>query len=136
MRRFSSYGHIDTDLYYYAPRKELIDHTVNQLLGENPEKGGHYLRTWAPRQTGKSWILNKAFNILEKDKRFDAVKLELETMKMESDLGEVLLYIDEQLARDLNKEPTGADTPKKYEVDFDDPEKGVKVMPIFVETGN
>jgi len=24
----------------------------------------------------------------------------------------------------------------KYETDFDDPETGVKVMPIFVETGN
>jgi hypothetical protein len=50
MRRFSSYGLIDTDLHYYAPRTELIDRTASQLLGENPEKGGHYMTVWAPRQ--------------------------------------------------------------------------------------
>jgi len=42
MRQFSSYGPIDTDLYYYAPRKELIDKAVTQLTGEKPVKGGHY----------------------------------------------------------------------------------------------
>ncbi|MCP4373452.1 MAG: hypothetical protein GY797_35925, partial [Deltaproteobacteria bacterium] len=54
MRRFSSYGQIDTELHYYAPRTALIEHAYTQLMGENPEKGGHYITVWAPRQTGKS----------------------------------------------------------------------------------
>jgi len=57
MRKFSSYGPIDTDLEYYAPRKELIAKARTQLLGEDPQKGGHYITVWAPRQTGKSWTL-------------------------------------------------------------------------------
>ncbi|MDQ1353749.1 MAG: hypothetical protein QG657_4056, partial [Acidobacteriota bacterium] len=31
MRRFSSYGPVDPDLHYYAPRKELIDKAYAQL---------------------------------------------------------------------------------------------------------
>jgi len=44
MRKFSSYGQIDTDLHYYAPRTALIDKTYTQLIGENPEKGGHSIK--------------------------------------------------------------------------------------------
>jgi len=40
MRKFSSYGPVDTDLHYYAPRTELIDYAQNQLLGEDKTKGG------------------------------------------------------------------------------------------------
>ena len=41
MRRFSSYGSIDKEIHYFAPRVELLEHTCKQLLGENPAKGGH-----------------------------------------------------------------------------------------------
>lgn len=34
MRKFSSYGPVDTDLYYYVPRKGLIRRVRTQLLGE------------------------------------------------------------------------------------------------------
>ena len=40
MRKFSSYGPIDTDLHYHVPRTELIDFAHAQLIGENPMKGG------------------------------------------------------------------------------------------------
>ena len=53
MKRFSSYGPIDTDLHYYAPRKELIDKAYTRVVGENRDKGGHYITVWAPRQCGK-----------------------------------------------------------------------------------
>ncbi|MEM7534293.1 MAG: hypothetical protein AAF639_19080 [Chloroflexota bacterium] len=57
MRKFSSYGPVDKDQHYYAPRRELIDDTQRQLLGENSTKGGHYVTVWAPRQVGKSWMM-------------------------------------------------------------------------------
>jgi len=36
MRKFSSYGPIQTEYEYYAPRTELIQRTYDQLLGEQP----------------------------------------------------------------------------------------------------
>jgi hypothetical protein len=36
MRRFSSYGPLDTDNHYYAPRKELIGIVYKWLIGKNP----------------------------------------------------------------------------------------------------
>ncbi len=52
MRKFSSYGPVDKDLNFYVPRKQMIDKAVDQLIGEDPEKGGHYITVWAPRQCG------------------------------------------------------------------------------------
>ena len=52
MRKFCSYGPVDTDLHYYVPRTELIEQALLQLRGEDPKKSGHYITVWAPRQTG------------------------------------------------------------------------------------
>jgi len=62
MRKFSSYGPIDIEEAYYAPRTELIQQTYDQLLGENPAKTGHYITVWAPRQTGKTWVTNQVLH--------------------------------------------------------------------------
>jgi hypothetical protein len=56
MRRFFSYGPIDTEEHYYSPRKELIENAYNQLLGENPQKGGHSLLINLLRPLKKSAI--------------------------------------------------------------------------------
>ena len=59
MRKFCSYGPLDTELHYYVPRETLVNQALTQLVGEKPEKGGHYITVWAPRQTGKTWIMNQ-----------------------------------------------------------------------------
>jgi len=64
MRRFSSYGPVDTDLHYYCPRKELIDKGFAQFLGQDPGKGGHYFTVWAPRQCGKTWVMQQAVKLV------------------------------------------------------------------------
>ncbi len=56
-RRFSSYGPVDTESNYFVPRTELVNRTIEQLVGKEPEKGGHFFTVWAPRQTGKTWIM-------------------------------------------------------------------------------
>jgi len=46
MRQFASYGPIDTDEHYfinYSYREKLIHKAFNQLVGNNPEKTGHYI---------------------------------------------------------------------------------------------
>lgn len=46
MRKFSSYGAINTKLHYYAPREGLIKQAYTQLLGDDPDEGGHYAIAW------------------------------------------------------------------------------------------
>jgi hypothetical protein len=59
MRRFSSYGPVDKDLHYYVPRQALVDDACAQLVGEDTGKGGHYITVWAPRQRGKTWLMQQ-----------------------------------------------------------------------------
>lgn len=60
MRQFTSYGPPDVEMHYTADRPHLVDRCVEQLVGVNPAKGGHYFTIWGPRQTGKTWIMRRA----------------------------------------------------------------------------
>lgn len=42
MRKFSSYGPVNTALHYYVPREALIAEGTRQLQGETGAGGGHY----------------------------------------------------------------------------------------------
>lgn len=118
MRTFSSYGPVDTDIHYYAPRKELLDFGHRQLIGRHPEKGGHYITVWAPRQTGKSWALREILFRLKKDESFDVLKINLEVLKTETDIGIVLDYIREHIARGLCIELPVSNTSKEFQSIF------------------
>ncbi len=58
MRKFHSYGPVDCEDHYCVGREELAGKCRDQLIG-NPEKGGHYFTIWAPRQTGKTWLMHQ-----------------------------------------------------------------------------
>jgi hypothetical protein len=58
MRHFHSYGPVDCEAHFCVKREELIAQGVEQLIGQ-PEKGGHYFTIWAPRQTGKTWLMRQ-----------------------------------------------------------------------------
>jgi predicted AAA+ superfamily ATPase len=78
MRRFSSYGPLNTKLHYYAPRKSLIHRAYTQLIGESPSEGGHCITVWAPRQCGKTWIMQE---IVEKIKQTDQYEVGIISME-------------------------------------------------------
>ena len=59
MRRFSSYGPVDPTENFCVERRDLVERCVDRLVG-NPDKGGHYFTIWAPRQTGKTWIMRRS----------------------------------------------------------------------------
>ncbi len=59
MRRFYSYGPIDREEHYCVARKALREQCAQRLIG-HPVKGGHYFTIWAPRQTGKTWLMQEA----------------------------------------------------------------------------
>jgi hypothetical protein len=105
MRTFSSYGPLDKDEHYYAPRKELTERAYTLLTGENPAKGGHYITVWAPRQTGKSWLMQQILFRLQEDPRFDVLKLNLEDQKDKTDTNQILRSIANKIRKDLGKPP-------------------------------
>ncbi|MEM7533057.1 MAG: AAA-like domain-containing protein [Chloroflexota bacterium] len=97
MRNFISYGPVDKELHYYAPRVELIDYAQNQLLGKNPTKGGHYITVWAPRQTGKSWVMLEVVQQLKAEGNFDTAIISLQSAKTDTEERYVLEVFVNQL---------------------------------------
>jgi len=102
MRKFSSYGPVNTKLHYYVPRKELIDMGCKQLIGESPDEGGHYITVWAPRQCGKSWIMNEVCHRLRKDGRFHVLNLDVEHLRTLEDTDEIAVSVAEEIITALN----------------------------------
>ncbi len=115
MRRFSSYGPLNFKIHYYAPRKELIQRAYTRLVGENPDEGGHYITVWAPRQCGKTWIMQQILFQLQQDDRFDVLKINLEHLKEEEDLSLVFSTIAQEIGEDLGKDFSNVDTRIKFQ---------------------
>jgi hypothetical protein len=101
MRKFSSYGPIDTDLHYYAPREALIQEALHHLLGDAPDRGGHYITVWAPRQSGKTWLMQQVLFRLRHNPKFDVLKINLEHLKMTHEVGRVVQVIAEEIIKEL-----------------------------------
>jgi hypothetical protein len=104
MRKFFSYGPVDPDLHYYVPRQELISDAIQQLKGNNPDKGGHYITIWAPRQTGKTWIMQEVFSALRQETQFEVVILPLQDLCEITDVDRVVQIIARELMKLLNIE--------------------------------
>jgi hypothetical protein len=129
MRNFSSYGPIDRELNYYVPRKNLIDDAFQQLLGQNPDKGGHYITVWAPRQTGKTWIMQQVVSRIESDDQFDVVYLSLQFLYEENDADIVAQLFAEKLIKKLNLENLTINSLKDFERLF---ELGTLTKPLIL----
>jgi len=59
MRKFHSYGPVNCKAHYCVDRKELVNNCTEQLSG-NSNDSGHYFTIWAPRQTGKTWLIKQS----------------------------------------------------------------------------
>jgi len=104
MRTFSSYGPIDIEHNYYVPRDTLINSGYSQLIGENPIKGGHYITIWAPRQTGKSWIMQQVIHRIQKEDRFNIVYLSLQHLAKTDSEQKIIQSFITTLNNELNYE--------------------------------
>jgi hypothetical protein len=129
MRRFSSYGPVNNKLNYYAPREELLNRSCTQLLGENPSEGGHYITVWAPRQTGKTWVMQQVMLRLKKDPRFDVLKINLEHLKDEQEVGNIIEAIAAETGEQLGKTFKGINNQGKFQGIF---RKGVLDKPLVL----
>lgn len=104
MRKFSSYGPVNTKIHYYVPRQELVERAILHLVGEVPSEGGHYITVWAPRQRGKSWLLNQALWQLNDNPAyagFNALKISLEHLKQERDTNVVAQWLANDILEKL-----------------------------------
>ena len=81
MRKFSSYGSLNTKLHYYAPREALIEQAVHQLTGQDPDSGGHYITIWGPRQAGKTWLMLQAVERIKAQDDFQVAILTMQSAK-------------------------------------------------------
>ena len=104
MRRFSSYGPVNPEMHYYAPRTELIQYAYSRLLGENPVEEGHYITVWAPRQCGKTWIMQEVVQEIKHSGQYDVGIFSLESLKDEKDEKEVLAVFIERMKETFQKE--------------------------------
>jgi len=104
MRKFSSYGPVDVDSHYYVPRENLINFACTQLVGDDREKGGHYITVWAPRQAGKTWIMREVMRRLYDTGDFEVGILTLQGIKDVEDEQRVLNHFVRQLERCFKRE--------------------------------
>ena len=64
MRRFHSYGPVDERYHFAAKRKRLVESCVDKFVGSQGG-GGHFFTVWAPRQTGKTWLMRQVAKEIE-----------------------------------------------------------------------
>jgi hypothetical protein len=87
-------------------------------MGDNPKKGGHYITVWAPRQCGKTWTMQQILFGLQKNTRFDVLKINLEILKEVEDTAMVVGSIARSIGERLGKDFTGIDTREKFQEIF------------------
>lgn len=104
MRTFVSYGPVDVNTHYYAPRTELIDFAYQQLLGENPERDGHYITVWAPRQTGKTWIMQQVLTRLQALDQYEVALISMQSAKLKTTKEGVFNTLAAQLSQWFQRE--------------------------------
>ncbi|MEM7532712.1 MAG: AAA-like domain-containing protein [Chloroflexota bacterium] len=103
MRKFSSYGPVLNHRHYYAPRTELIDKAESELVGDYPEEGGHYITVWAPRQTGKSWVMRQVIKRVRTRDDFEIGVISLQSAKNDTDDVDVLETFVDKLEQRFKK---------------------------------
>ncbi|MCP4155636.1 MAG: hypothetical protein GY757_48375 [bacterium] len=97
MRQFSSYGPINPKLHYHAPRCELIDKAYRSLVGEISSEDGGYITVWAPRQCGKTWVMQEAVEKLKQSGQYEVAIISLERAKELRDEKKILEIVIEKL---------------------------------------
>jgi hypothetical protein len=129
MRRFSSYGAPNKNTDYYVPREALISNSIKQLKGEELEDGGHYITVWAPRQTGKTWLMQEVVSSIEQDDQFDVVYLSLQFLYEENDADIVAQIFARELIKKLNLENLTINSLKDLHSLF---ERGTLTKPLIL----
>lgn len=68
-------------------------------MGDRREKGGHYITVWAPRQTGKTWVMQQVIARLKQSDEFELAILSMQSAKSIKSAEEILNLLVDNLAR-------------------------------------
>ena len=129
MRRFSSYGPPNPKSHYFAPREELIDRVFRSLTGEGSMGNDYCLTVWAPRQTGKSWLMQQVLFRVRQSGNFLAIKVNLEDQKDKNSVPEILQGIARKIGEELGLEFEGIDNQETFQEIF---KRGVLTKPLVL----
>ncbi|RKZ70818.1 MAG: hypothetical protein DRQ57_19460, partial [Gammaproteobacteria bacterium] len=129
MRKFSSYGAPNKKSDYYVPREALIADVIRQLKGEELDDGGHYITVWAPRQTGKTWVMQEAVSTIEQDEQFEVVFLSLQFLYEEKNVDIVAQLFALELMEKLNLEQLTINSLKDFHRLF---KRGTLTKPLIL----
>jgi len=110
MRHFCSYGPVNCKAHFCVQRKALIATGVQQLIGSPEEESGHYFTIWAPRQTGKTWLMRQLEQAIEQQypEKFTLLNFSLGAlrgMNFTSENSEFPEFFGELLEESLPGEP-------------------------------
>jgi Cdc6-like AAA superfamily ATPase len=97
---------------------KLIEQGYLNLMGENPVEGGHYFTVWAPRQAGKTWVMQQILHRLQKKEQFDVLKINLEILKDRENPADIFEIIAKEIGEGLGKTFTGIDSQVKFQKIF------------------
>jgi hypothetical protein len=75
----------------------LINKAYAHLTGEDPREGGHYITVWAPRQTGKTWVMQEVVDKIKQTGKFEVGIISMEQAKEEKEEKEVTAILIEKL---------------------------------------
>ena len=98
-------------------------------MGDDPTKGGHYITVWAPRQTGKTWIMREVFFKLQQDSQFDVVILSLQFLYEVTDVNRVAQLIARELMEKLGLENLTINTSEDFHQLF---KRGILTKPLIL----
>jgi len=104
MRYFSSYGPVKRNEHFYVHRTNLINHTYQQLMGNNSSKDGHYITVWAPRQTGKTWIMQEVFDKIKQNDSYEIVFMDMQSAKEIKTDNDILEFFIKKLKKKIGRD--------------------------------
>jgi len=134
MRRFYSYGPVDHDLHFCVSRLALITECAKHLIG-HMEKGGHYFTIWAPRQTGKTWLMRQVKNEIEEQYGdrfvFGAMSMQGAVLGEDTPVDDFLKHVPRLFRETFKMEPSEPETWGEF-TDLFSRDKGLFDRPVIL----
>ncbi|KPA14537.1 protein containing DUF1703 [Candidatus Magnetomorum sp. HK-1] len=104
MKKFSSYGPVNKQVHYFVQRDKIIEDTYNQLTGDIKSEKGHYITVWAPRQTGKTWIMQQVMQRIRLNDTFEVAMIDMQPVNEINSDEKILQFFIKQLEKCLGRE--------------------------------
>jgi len=73
MREFNTSGPNNPDIHFTVMREALLQKTLGQIIRPDDPKGGRYITLYAPRQTGKTTLVEQLMKRMDRQQFFPAL---------------------------------------------------------------